>query len=184
MECPDSLYADAGLSSGDRAALTSAFSSVQTPIYDSVVNAGGWVFQLFSPWTFWSVCPQPLIHRGSCTRDLRSYTGGPDPGAELISFTDMAECAYNSTNPTSMPNLRQDVANFLLIRGDYTWLGAAWGGCNIHYFRVPEMDFDYGVPLGYLKEGPTGVFTRQYTHFNVSMDCNSWTPSFIPIPSN
>lgn len=69
-------------------------------------------------------------------RDLESYTGGPDAGAELVSFTDMAECAYNSTFPTSMPNLRQDVANFLLIRGDYAWLGAAWGGCNIRYFRV------------------------------------------------
>lgn len=109
MECPDTLYADAGLSGADRSAIAAAWTSVQPAIYDSVVNAGGWVFQLFSPWTWWAVCPQPLIHRGSCARDLASYTGGPDAGAELVSFTDMAECAYNSSFPTSMPNLRQDV---------------------------------------------------------------------------
>jgi hypothetical protein len=42
------------------------------------------------------------------------------------------------------------------------------------------MDLDYGTPLGYLKQVSPGVFTRVYTKYNVTMDCNNWTPTFTP----
>jgi hypothetical protein len=178
-EVDPNFQSDAGLSRGDMVALTRSFAGVQETIYDAVVSAGGFLFQLFAPWTWWSICPQPLIHRNSCAKDLQYYAGGTD-GASLVSFTDMAECQFNSSWPTAMPNLEQDIANFLLIRAEYAWLGAAWGGCGIDYgkTRSPLIDADYGEPLGWLNESSPGVFTREWTKATVSMDCSTWTPSF------
>ncbi len=34
----------------------------------------------------------------------------------------------------------QDLANFLLLRGPYAWLGYSWVGCSVKYARPPEMD--------------------------------------------
>ena len=46
----------------------------------------------------------------------------------------------------------QDIANFLLIRGPYAFLGHGWLGCSREY-QVPEqINWDYGEPVGLCKE--------------------------------
>jgi len=41
---------------------------------------------------------------------------------------------------TRSADLIQDLANFLLIRGPYSWLGWGWKGCSQHYYFPPEFN--------------------------------------------
>ena len=103
---------------------------------------------------------------------------------------------------TRSADLIQDLANFLLIRGPYSWLGWGWKGCSQHYYFPPEFnevrtDFpfcdagsgilisllsllscaqDYGEPSGLCKETSAGseVFTRDFSKATVQMDCKAW----------
>ena len=76
----------------------------------------------------------------------------------------------------------QHLASFLLIRGPYAWLGWAWLGCGNFPYRPPEMDVDYGTPLGtcYPVENQTGVFGREYTKSSVRVDCRNWEATITP----
>jgi len=78
-------------------------------------------------------------------------------------------------------DLIQDLANFLLTRGPYSWLGWGWTGCSKQYYFPPEFNVDYGEPTttgaaGLCSETATGsqVFVREFTKANVQMDCNAW----------
>lgn len=47
-------------------------------------------------------------------------------------------------NPGNLTDPLQDIANFLLTRGPYAWLGHGWLGCSRDY-QVPEqINWDYG----------------------------------------
>ena len=73
----------------------------------------------------------------------------------------------------------QDIANFLLIRGAHAFLGHGWVGCSREYEVPQQINWDYGELVGLCKEtaANSGVFEREWTKANVSMDCNSWTPT-------
>ena len=94
------------------------------------------------------------------------------------------------SDPFPLPAVTQDVAQFLLVRGPYAWLGHNWMGCFNEFaaqkrviptaslLRPPELDVDYGTPIDPVckETGPnSGVFVRNYTKVSVEMDCNSWT---------
>lgn len=82
--------------------------------------------------------------------------------------------------------LIQDVAFFLLARGDYAWLG--WGQWGMTwpfnpepahgtvpplphgYPRPAELDVDYGSPLGLCSETSHGIFSREFTHASVQLN--------------
>ena len=38
-----------------------------------------------------------------------------------------------------LPDLAQDLASFLLVRGPYAWLGHGWVGCDREYHFPPEF---------------------------------------------
>ena len=94
-------------------------------------------------------------------------------------------CLHTGDIP-KLPQLEQDVAAFLLMRGKYAFLGwGVWGmswpadaSFPTHDGGVrnrPElMDTDYGSPLGACHEVSTGVFVRKFTHALVSMDCGNF----------
>jgi hypothetical protein len=69
----------------------------------------------------------------------------------------------------------QDLATFLLVRGDYAWLGAGWAGCDCYPPFLSAFDVDYGVPTQptYSETSP-GVFERVWTKATVSFDCNKY----------
>jgi hypothetical protein len=94
----------------------------------------------------------------------------------------------NDTVP--LPFVEQDIAAFLLMRGDYAWLGyGVWGmswpagitfdsnGTAVP--RPPQMDADYGSPTsGVCAEVSAGVFARAFTRVNVTLDCNTWASTY------
>ena len=87
-------------------------------------------------------------------------------------------CAKNS-EPANLTEPVQDIANFLLVRGPYAFLGHGWLGCSRTYEVPEQLSWDYGEPLGLCKEtgAKSGVFTREWSKASVQMDCNSWTPT-------
>ena len=98
----------------------------------------------------------------------------------------------NVANGTQLVQLQQDVAFFLLARGPYAWLG--WGVWGMTWPfnaepahgalpplphgvpRPPELDVDYGVPVGgrLCEETAPGVFERMWSKAHVALDCASF----------
>ena len=94
-------------------------------------------------------------------------------------------------NGQPVESLSLDLANFLLIRGPYAWLGHGWGGCAQPTadegggYPFPKLlHGDFGVPVDTLcKETVTpGVFERKFTKATVQMDCNTGAPSIVMHP--
>ena len=83
-------------------------------------------------------------------------------------------------DPKNLTEVDEDIANFLLIRGKYAYLGNGWTGCG-HFYEYPAEQFnaDYGEPLGLAKETApdSGVFVREWSKATIKMDCNSYTPT-------
>ena len=73
------------------------------------------------------------------------------------------------------PTLYSDVARFLLVRGDFSWLGIGWEGCIDFATPLEHFDFDFGVPAELCHETTLGsrIFTRRWTNANVTVDCNT-----------
>ena len=81
----------------------------------------------------------------------------------------------------------QDLARFLLLRGEYAWLGFSWQHpyCGDAYARPPQLDWDFGVPVGECAEvdGEPEVFARSWSQANVSLDCKAFVATINRGPS-
>ncbi len=77
------------------------------------------------------------------------------------------------------PNIgEQAVAEFLLTRGDFAWIGYSWAGCEreTQFPRPAEWDYDYGgkaLTPCVESEAKSGVFIREYPKATVQWDCHS-----------
>lgn len=74
-------------------------------------------------------------------------------------------------------SLYGDVAQFLLTRGEYGYMGYGWHGCVQTPPPSNVYDYDYGEPIGLCKETSPNVFTRHWTKATVTMDCNTMDPN-------
>merc|ERR1711920_569626 len=116
-----------------------------------------------------------------CKADLRGYCQvGAPPQKEAMHYS----LDYDHFKPQN--NFSQNLASFLLIRGDYAWLGHGWQGCaqptaadGGGYPFPPQLHEDFGTPMGLCAETTpgSGIFEREYSKASVKMDCNTGTPS-------
>jgi hypothetical protein len=71
----------------------------------------------------------------------------------------------------------QSVAAFLITRGPNSYLGYGW----LNFNRYPKWDpiflLDVGVPQGNCVETSYGVWSRAWTHGDVTLDCNTFKAS-------
>ena len=69
---------------------------------------------------------------------------------------------HTLTTPMEFPTLYSDVTRFLLVRGEWSWLGYGWIGC-VH--QPPPLGhfegLDFGRPLELCQELQPGVFSRR-----------------------
>ena len=77
-----------------------------------------------------------------------------------------------------LPKLAQDVAQFMLVRGPYAWLGLGFVSCHPGTnYSLPDAELgrDYGVPLENCTAVPgrPGVFSRRYSKARVEVDCGA-----------
>merc|ERR1711935_951629 len=89
-----------------------------------------------------STIPHPIIRQGYCANELRAMCAKDAPPQ-----TRAMMYALNAHRPDVMPDVKQDLANFLLIRGPYAWLGHGWKGCSQDYPFPADFNRDYGVPV-------------------------------------
>lgn len=200
LEGPGSEAAshDSGMSTTDNIAMMQAWRTTMDAANEAVLAHKGYTWRLFyNNWT----CAQAPFDKNECEAymDLACAEAAPlDQNALFYGFSGETGCspdhmpsptaaAFRSGPPPGAPSasgdaanpiidLMQHLASFLLIRGPYAWLGWAWLGCGHIPFRPPELDVDYGVPLGNCRAiaGQKGVFRREWSKATVELDCAQW----------
>ena len=123
-----------------------------------------------------STCPNPLVARATCASSLRAFCQAdavPQRRTMMYAFGPGSCSASGHKNPVVPVDLHEDLANFLLIRGPYAYLGHGWLGCSKFYVFPPELNVDYGEPTELCHETAPGseVFVREWTKSTVQMDC-------------
>lgn len=172
---------DMGLTKADLQQITDAWNANMAALKKRTLQEKKFAWQML--WTggdgaaVGNTCPQPIVQQDSCAETLRQYCQAdslPQTRAMMYSFGP-GGC---KGDPSNLTQFDQDLANFLLIRGDYAWLGHGWLGCSRDYAFPEELHGDYGEPLTLCAETApgSGVFQRNWTNAAVQMDCNTWTP--------
>jgi len=99
-------------------------------------------------------------------------------------FQDFSYLFGIKVNGTQILQLNEDVAHFLLVRGDYAWLG--WGVWGMTWpfnaaegfpYGVPRpelLDTDFGVPTEKCQQVEKGIFKREWTKASITLNCNTF----------
>ena len=147
--------------------VTDAWCAVRHRAFAAARAAGGWFWQMFS---LFSTPPQ-----AACAATLRALCAA---GASSTFYNATTMHALTGDHAT-LPNLMQDLAVFLLLRGQFAFLGFGWSGCGNEVRFPPQLGVDYGTPVGWCAETApsSGVFTREWTKATVEMDCNDYKGS-------
>ena len=176
----EDLYcsADMGLTQADTTAITDNWRETMQQAASAIQTAGGWAWYMFTD----SHAPDA----SGCAAYFRGE------GAQLRNVALLFQWTNSSQYP--LPSVAADLASFMLVRGDYAWLGYSWLGCTSDATpghgggpagrytspdEMPELALDFGAPTAPLTEGPAGVFVRDWSKATVSMDCNTFTPSIV-----
>ena len=174
-EMDGNIVEDLGLNSSALLAHTTAYNWSQRVIFAETIRRGKWAWQMFALTARdgqYNPTDGPLVHKDSCAADLLHYC---DAGS--VAQTNAIIYAGSGNNEV-------DLANFLLVRGAYAWLGTGWIGCD-NYPAPPTFPHDFGEPLGLCGQSVpgSGVFVREWSRATVSMNCSSWQPSIVMKPT-
>lgn len=133
--------------------------------------------------------------KSQCTEWMRKYCNRDSPFLQMalmMGFSSPPHTTEGWSNFT-LPYAEQDIASFLLLRGDFAWLGYGYQGCSSDRRSFPGnswkssgyewselLDRDYGVPIEACSEtspGESQVFVREWSKARISLDCNSFEAS-------
>jgi hypothetical protein len=181
---------DIGLTKQDVLDINAGWRNTMAEAMHAVVDAGGWVWQMFAPSGWGGGTPIGFGAKGpSCSAALRR-------SCAPTSIQQTRMCLSMLTpiqSPSVFKDPSSDVARFLLTRGPYAFLGTGWVGCvpnggvesaghNQTYDRPMALDVDYGIPMDkFCKETKPGsnIFVREWTKARVQHDCNSGKSSIL-----
>jgi hypothetical protein len=200
---------DMGLSAKDMQDITREWQKTVAAVQESLLSKNKWAWQLFNcgirPGTAYgggcgaasSMAPDQAQHDpgSTCTPWMRKYCGPHSPfhkQALMMGFT-FASQMHVYTENLSLPFPEQNIAEFLLVRGKYAWLGYGYQGCASTQRRFPGaswresgyvwpelLDRDFGEPTGECHETSPGseVFTRDWSRSRITLDCRDYTATF------
>lgn len=182
----DNIPQDTGMTPADLTQITASWETNMAALTKITLGKGKFSWQML--WTGGkangqgNTCPGPLVTQQDCAANLRSLCTKTSPAqTRTMMYSFYPGHCHNcrDTLPVDPPQLKEDLANFLLVRGPYAYLGHGWLGCSHDYVFPPELNLDYGEPTGLCEEtGPnSGVFQRDWTKAKVEMDCKSYTPT-------
>ena len=177
----EDLYcsADMGLTQADTTAITDNWRQTMQDAAAAIQAHGGWAWYMFED------SSAPLAPDSAY---CASYFRGAAPLREVALLFQ-----WTNSSQYPLPNVKFDLASFMLVRGDFAWLGYAWLGCTSDATpghgggaagrytspdEMPELAVDYGVPTAPLAEVSPGVFARDYTKATVQVDCGTFEASF------
>ena len=178
--------ADLGFTKQDLEAQISAFTWASNIVYAETLKRGKFIWgqflnhDPFAPLN--GDCPQPWVKKDTCSTDLRTLCNASSEVQTRALLYGFSPGSCTGTNPADLLYMEQDVANFLLVRGPYAYLGNGWLGCSRTYqYPAEQFNADYGDPLGVCYETTPGsnVFVRNFTKSTVQMDCQTWVPTVV-----
>ena len=170
--------ADIGLTQADTLAITAGWAANLAASHAAVNAAGGF------NWNQFLQISTPPNNTAACTSFFHSACEGAyQPLPILHTFSEGPGRVFDP-----LPFFENDLAAFLLLRGDCAFLGYAWNGCsrddwplggrNNQSFSFPALlNEEVGYPVDRTcKEVGTnsGVFERAWSRANARFDCNSW----------
>ena len=162
--------------------ITDSYHANMDFLRNATLTAGKFSWQLM--WTGGSATsvggtvPSPIVQEKTCASTLRLLC---DKNAAPQTRAMMSTLNTPRGDPSTLLSMKQDLANFLLIRGPYAWLGHAWKGCSKEYPFPAEFHLDYGEPVDEIcseQANHSGVFTREWDNVIVEMNCNTWKSKF------
>jgi|EP01044_Picomonas_judraskeda_P025702 hypothetical protein len=186
-----------GLSATQVADIRSNWSETCKAVSAKLAEMKGWSWQMSQnpyPGAFGNANPggmKPAV----CSAFLRKACAPKSSMTTAVNiFTFTRNPVPGAKYPTPFPlkNAEQDVAMFLLARGEYAFIGYGWQGCqclpsdkydgclpqNMTYEFPELLERDYGEPVNGQQCSETApnsnVFTREWTGASVQMDCNTW----------
>jgi hypothetical protein len=182
---PNSQH-DIGLSDKDIADITREWNMTMGAVQRRILASGSYTWSLIAGQTNANAMPV-LLTNTTCEQQLRRACT-PGFGAVPRIF---------GIHP-SLDQADQDVAFFLLARGNYAWLGYGTWGMTWPFNPEPAhgglppspeglprpaaMDGDYGEPLGgeqgVCRTLGTGRFSRRLTKATVTLDCAAFEATF------
>lgn len=173
-----------GITPPIQAQLASDYTRIMATVYDEVLQRGMFSWQQMwngqgSPEEKNGCCIGPLVSKGpSCAASLRNLCKADSP-AQTRAMAYAFSPGRCQGEPANLTSPLQDIAAFLLSRGEYAWLGHGWLGCSRTYQVPDQLNWDYGEPTELCQETApnSGVFTRDWTKATVQLDCNTWTPT-------
>lgn len=175
---------DCGLTKDDLIQGTNAWATNMEALKKYTLSKGKFAWQML--WTGGdadrrgTTCPGPQVNQKDCAAALRSMCTADSPAQKRTMMYAFApgHCSQHE-KVIDPPFLKEDLANFLLVRGPYAYLGHGWLGCSHEYVFPEELNVDYGEPTELCKETApqSGIFTRDWTKATIQMDCNTYTPS-------
>jgi hypothetical protein len=157
--------ADVGLTQADTIAIRKQWQGTMAAMIDALIPRGAFSWQYF---TFATTPPAYY-----CNTFFREW------GHDYAALPLMYELSNITAGGPPPPAVDLDLAFFLLIRGPYAWIGFNWIGCDYeHWALPPQLRIEYGEPLGPFFEtlpSVSGVFVRNFTGADVSVDCSTFT---------
>eukprot|EP00730_Choanoeca_flexa_P015068 TRINITY_DN6822_c0_g1_i1.p1 TRINITY_DN6822_c0_g1~~TRINITY_DN6822_c0_g1_i1.p1 ORF type:complete len:447 (+),score=75.41 TRINITY_DN6822_c0_g1_i1:2-1342(+) len=179
---------DMGLSDEDIRDLTVAWNDTMALAQEAILNNSAYTWSLMHNQGNANAMPE-LVTPATCAVMLTEACK-----ADSV-YQTQAMLVGVTINGTNMTQLTEDLAFFLLARGDYAWLG--WGAWGMTWPFNPEpahgelpplphgvarpaqLDKDYGEPTGLCEETSPGVFVRAWTKADVKLDCHSFKGSIV-----
>ena len=124
--------------------ITDAYNANMEALRVKTLAAGKFAWQLM--WTGGaeaqkaSTGPHSIVKKGpTCATTLRALCNESAPPQTRAMMYALGKEPHD---PSKLTALQQDLANFLLIRGPFAWLGHGWSGCSKDYPFPKEFNLD------------------------------------------
>lgn len=161
------MVEDTGLTHEQLLDITINYNATMHALYNATLAAGKIGWQMCYGGSIYETRKQKVT-RENCAESLRVHCAADSPTQSR---------AYLAA-PRQPAVTKEDLTNFLLIRGPYAWWGYGWQGCGkVYPYNATIMNADYGEPNGLCKETAEGseVFVREWSKSKIEMDCKTWT---------
>jgi hypothetical protein len=171
---------DMGLSDKDVADLTIGWLNNMEVVQKAILEAGGYTWSLIPGQDNANAQPM-LINSTNCILFMNMSCTAKNP---FLAAPLLAGLSYNHTL-AKFTALKQQVASFLLMRGDYAYIGwGEWGMVWPSSVAFPDLvwNLDVGDPIDetcYRVRDADNTFERRYSNVVVRMDCDTFEASIV-----
>lgn len=141
----DGNLANLGLTTAQGQALSDAYWAHMNVVYAELLKRGKFSWQQL--WTGQATCDYVnsydclgktgtvlLVTKEKCAQNLRSLCSHDSPAQTRTMLF-----PFHTSDPAVLPDFEEDLANFLLVRGPYAFLGHAWHGCRYVFFATTRL---------------------------------------------